>query len=74
MVAFQELQATAQWKAVTSGVPQGSVWELTFLASLSVVWTVGLSNPSASLLTMPSCVTLNVLEGRDVIQRHLDSL
>jgi len=35
---------------------------------------VGLSASSASLLTTPSCVAVNTLEGSDAIQRDLDRL
>ena len=35
---------------------------------------MGLSAPSASLPTTPSCGVVDTLEGRDAIQRDLDSL
>jgi len=38
------------------------------------MWTVGLSAPSASLPTTPSCDVADMLEGRDAIQRDLDML
>jgi len=44
----------SRWRPVMSGVPQVSV--LGCSVSLSVTWTVGLSAPSASLSTTPSCV------------------
>ncbi|RMC06672.1 hypothetical protein DUI87_16111 [Hirundo rustica rustica] len=45
-----------------------------FLKSLLVTRAVGLTVPSASLPTPPSCVASDALEGRDAIQRDLDSL
>lgn len=53
-----------------SGALKGRFWDQLCSTSWSVTLAVGLSAPSANLLTPPSCVCTR--DGRDAIQRHLD--
>ncbi|PKU49552.1 rna-directed dna polymerase from mobile element jockey- hypothetical protein [Limosa lapponica baueri] len=48
--------SVSKWRPVTSGIPQDLYWNQCCLTCSLVTLTVGLSAPSASLLTTPSCV------------------
>jgi len=65
----------SSWQPVMSGVPQGSVLDVAFLTSLSMIWMRGLSAPSVSLQKTPSWVgVLICFESRKALQRDLDRL
>ncbi|GAB0204777.1 hypothetical protein GRJ2_002943300 [Grus japonensis] len=49
-------------------------WHKHCLISLSATWTVEWTAPSANLPTNAPCGVVNMLEGRDAIQRDLDRL
>lgn len=63
----------SKWKPVTSSVLQGLVLDRHWLISLLVTRTMGLSSPTASLLTTSNCVVWSTC-WKEGMQRVLERL
>lgn len=74
MALSNNVVVMSRWKPVKRVSLKGQYWDQYYLVSSSVTQTVGLSAPSVSLQTTKLTCVVNMLKGRDAIQRDLGRL